>query len=242
LMNFLLAFVLFLSYVVMSGTPTAVRLGKVEAGSPAEKSGMQENDIVLAVNGQAIGTDRNKLTAIIQDAQNKPMVWNIERAGAQKQLNVTARETTDGYKVGIGLEWKTRPVSAGEAIKGAWDSSANSVTMILNGFKQLAFGQVKMDDLGGPVRIVQVSSEFALAGAAAMLFWTANLSMYLGLFNLLPIPALDGSRLVFIGIEALRGKPIDPNRESMVHFIGFAMLMVLMIAVTYNDILRLIKG
>jgi len=73
-------------------------------------------------------------------------------------------------------------------------------------------------------------------------FWTGILSLYLGIFNLLPFPALDGSRLVFLALEAVRGKPVDPRRESMVHFIGFAMLMLLMIAVTYNDILRLFKG
>jgi regulator of sigma E protease len=99
-----------------------------------------------------------------------------------------------------------------------------------------------MDDLGGPIRIVEESGKYAEAGPAPMIFWSALLSLYLGIFNLLPIPALDGSRLVFLGIEAVRGRPIDPNRESMVHFIGFAMLMLLMIAVTYNDILRLMKG
>jgi regulator of sigma E protease len=68
------------------------------------------------------------------------------------------------------------------------------------------------------------------------------MSLYLCIFNLLPFPALDGSRLVFLGFEAVRGRPVDPSRESMVHFVGFAMLMLLMIAVTYNDILRLMKG
>ena len=68
------------------------------------------------------------------------------------------------------------------------------------------------------------------------------LSLYLGIFNLLPVPALDGSRLLFIGLEAIRRKPINPNKEAFVHFIGFAMLMLLMLVVTYNDILRLIRG
>jgi regulator of sigma E protease len=66
--------------------------------------------------------------------------------------------------------------------------------------------------------------------------------LYLGIFNLLPIPALDGSRLIFLGIEAIRRRPIDPNRESMVHFVGFALIMLLMLVVTYNDILRLVRG
>ena len=92
------------------------------------------------------------------------------------------------------------------------------------------------------MRTFEVTGQFAMQGIDQLTLWTAVLSLYLGIFNLLPIPALDGSRLVFLGIEGLRGKPIDPNRESMVHFIGFAMLMLLMLAVTYNDILRLVRG
>jgi regulator of sigma E protease len=99
-----------------------------------------------------------------------------------------------------------------------------------------------MDELSGPVGTIQITSKIANEGIKPMILWSGILSLYLGLFNLLPFPALDGSRLVFLGIEAVRGRPVDPNRESMVHFIGFAMLMLLMIVVTYNDILRLING
>ncbi|GJM71424.1 hypothetical protein HMSSN036_36400 [Paenibacillus macerans] len=109
------------------------------------------------------------------------------------------------------------------------------------GFKQL-INKFSMDDLGGPVRTFEMTGQIAKQGLAQLTYWAAILSLYLGIFNLLPIPALDGSRLVFLGVEALRGKPIDPNREGMVHFIGFAMLFLLMIAVTYNDILRLFHG
>ena len=112
---------------------------------------------------------------------------------------------------------------------------------IFEGFRKLIFGEFKLDDLGGPVKTTQVTVEIAKQGIAQLTSWAAVLSLYLGIFNLLPIPALDGSRLLFLGLEAVRGRPIDPNRESMVHFIGFAMLMLLMLVVTYNDILRLVE-
>jgi regulator of sigma E protease len=98
-----------------------------------------------------------------------------------------------------------------------------------------------MQDLGGIVKTTQVTVEIARQGIAQLTLWAGMLSLYLGIFNLLPIPALDGSRLLFLGLEVVRGRPIDPNRESMVHFVGFAMLMLLMIVVTYNDIVGLVR-
>lgn len=242
-MNFVLAFVLFLAFMVLSGVPTNVKLGKVESGSPAQQADLKAGDIIVEVNRQAIGSDRNLLTSLIRESKDKPMTWIVERDNQMVQKTVTPKETPQGaIMVGIGIDFDKRAVTPREAVAGAWHNTAFATEQILKGFKQLVIGQFKMEDLGGPVRIVEVSGQYAQAGIGPMAFWSAVLSLYLGLFNLLPIPALDGSRLVFLGIEAVRGRPVDPSRESMVHFIGFAMLMLLMIAVTYNDILRLIKG
>ncbi|MNV66744.1 Regulator of sigma-W protease RasP [compost metagenome] len=117
----------------------------------------------------------------------------------------------------------------------------DTTEQIFLGFRQL-INHFNMNDLSGPVGTMELTGRIAQQGIVYLTHWTAILSLYLGIFNLLPIPALDGSRLVFLGVEALRGKPIDPGREGMVHFVGFAMLFLLMIAVTYNDILRLISG
>lgn len=241
-MNFLLAFVLFLVYMGLSGTPTNVRLGNIVEGSPAAQAGLQSGDIVLQANDVPIGSDAAKLRDLITESPNKPMTWIIERNKEQLQKQVTPVEDEGTFRVGVELGFDTRPVTAGEALSGAWHNMVDVTKQIFLGFKMIVFGQFTMDDLGGPVRIVEVSGQFASAGAAPMIFWSALLSLYLGIFNLLPIPALDGSRLIFLIVEAIRGRPVDPNRESMVHFVGFAMLMLLMIAVTYNDILRLIRG
>ncbi|MFD0869153.1 RIP metalloprotease RseP [Paenibacillus residui] len=242
-MNFILAFVLFLIFMFMNGVPVNVTLGGIEPGSPAEKAGLAAGDVIREVNGETIGTDRNKLMELINASAGQPMTWVIERDQEQLSKEVVPRgkESTEPL-VGVSLAFGTRSVQIGEAFTGAWNNMVLVAKQIMIGFKMLVFGQFSLDDLGGPVRIVEVTGEYAAAGAAPMIYWSALLSLYLGIFNLLPIPALDGSRLVFLGIEAVRGKPVDPNRESLVHFIGFAMLMLLMIAVTYNDILRLIKG
>jgi regulator of sigma E protease len=84
-----------------------------------------------------------------------------------------------------------------------------------------------------------ITGKAAQAGLAPLIKWMAILSLNLGIFNLLPIPALDGSRLMFIGLEAVRGKPVNPNKESMVHLVGFALLMMLMLVVTFNDIRKI---
>lgn len=103
----------------------------------------------------------------------------------------------------------------------------------------LITGQVSIDMLAGPVGIYDATDQVVQTGLVNFLMWTAMLSVNLGIINLVPLPALDGGRLLFVGIEAVRGKPVDPQKEGLVHFIGFALLMLLMIVVTWNDIQRL---
>ncbi|MEK3722201.1 RIP metalloprotease RseP [Paenibacillus sp. FSL H8-0034] len=241
MMNFILAFILFVTVVLMAGVPDKIKIRSTEPGAPAEKSGLIANDIVLKINDESIGPDGNKLKNLIKQSANKPMVWIIERNGEQIRKEVTP-DDKDGGLVGVTLSSENRKATVLDGVKSGWSSFSMATVSILDSFGKLATLQFKMDDLGGPVRIVEFTSEQASAGWAQYIFWTALMSLYLGLFNLLPFPALDGSRLVFLAFEAVRGKPVDPSRESIVHFVGFAMLMLLMIAVTYNDILRLVKG
>jgi regulator of sigma E protease len=242
-MNFLLAIVLFFILIMITGVFTNVKLDTVDPGKAGDKAGLKAGDIVISVNNEPIGENREKLTTLIQQNPNKKMSWLVERGGSTIPIEVVplADEAGTG-KVGIKISGDKRPANASEVITGTYKQVVGSTIGILTSFKMLIFGQFKMDDLGGPVRTAQVTAEFARMGMSYLIFWAATLSLYLGIFNLLPIPALDGSRLLFMGIEALRGKPVDPNRESMVHFVGFALLMLLMVAVTYNDILRLING
>lgn len=247
-MNFILAFVLFAAYIQMVGVqvenPTYVKIAQVTDGAPAARADLKKGDIVESVNGVVIGGDRDKLITLIAQSEGKEMLWTVSRDGNPVQVKMTPEkmEGQEGGKVGIVPVLPTRSATFVETMEYSGSSMVSMTKNIFEGFKMLIFGQFNLDDLGGPVRTFEVTGQFAKQGIDQLTLWTAVLSLYLGIFNLLPIPALDGSRLVFLGIEALRGKPIDPNRESMVHFIGFAMLMLLMLAVTYNDILRLVKG
>ncbi|WP_340016663.1 RIP metalloprotease RseP [Paenibacillus sp. FSL K6-1318] len=247
LMNFILAFVLFAVYAQMAGVPVEnpknLEIGEVLEGGAADQANLQKGDIIETINGTAIGTDSQKMVTMIADSKDKPMEWTLRRGNETFNITITPRavEGQEGGKVGIVPTLPTRSVGFVETFKVSGVAMVDTTKVIFEGFKHL-INQFNMDDIGGPVRTFEVTGQIAKQGIEQLTRWAAILSLYLGIFNLLPIPALDGSRLVFLGIEALRGRPVDPNREGMVHFIGFAMLFVLMLAVTYNDILRLING
>lgn len=243
MMNFVLAFLLFIVYVQFTGIQENVTVGDLIAGQPAEAANLQVGDIIYAVNGQEIGTDRTLMIDIIAKSPNKPVDFTIIRNGEQQHITVTpiANENGEG-KIGVYSGFGTRSASFGESITGGLTLMKEWTVLILDGLKMLVTFQFELDDLGGPVRTAEVTSQIAKQGILQLTSWTAVLSLYLGIFNLLPIPALDGSRLLFIGYEVVRRKPVSPNKESLIHFIGFALLMLLMLVVTYNDIMRLIRG
>lgn len=246
-MNFLLAFVLFAIHLQMVGipveNPTFVKIGDVSQGMPAQEAGLQKGDIVESINGEKIGADYQKMITLTSESKGKEMKWTLLRG--EETINVTmvprGMEGEEGGKVGITPELPSRKAGIGETVKGSGVAMVDTTKAIFLGFKQL-INKFNMDDIGGPVRTFELTGQIAQQGIEYLTYWAAILSLYLGIFNLLPIPALDGSRLAFLGVEALRGKPVDPGHEGMVHFVGFAMLFLLMIAVTYNDILRLITG
>ncbi|MFC4775357.1 RIP metalloprotease RseP [Paenibacillus sp. GCM10023252] len=247
LMNFILAFLLFALYIQMAGIPKedsdhliVVQLSK---GMPASQSELKKGDVIDSINGEKIGTNYDKMIELIGKSPGKQIEMAVIRDGEPLMIKLTPVPNEKGVgKIGVSANYPTRPATFGETMSGSVKLMKTMTISIFEGFKKIIFGDVKLDDLGGPVRTAQVTSQIAEQGVTQLVSWTALLSLYLGIFNLLPVPALDGSRLIFIGVEALRGRPVDPNRESMVHFIGFAMLMLLMLVVTYNDILRLVRG
>jgi regulator of sigma E protease len=105
---------------------------------------------------------------------------------------------------------------------------------------QMIAGAVPLGQLSGPIGIVGEVGAVAQAGWQPLLFWTALISLQLGLLNLLPLPALDGGRLLFVALEAVRGRPVSPRHEGLVHYIGFAMLISLMVAISFNDVLKVL--
>jgi len=247
MMNVILAAGLFIAFAFINGVATGVSVNKVNAGEPAATAGIQAGDVIRSINGVDIGPDTTKIRELVTASAGKPMEWVVLRGGEPVAVQMTPIEAIDDegnaqIRVGVEMMPVTRPATLQEGVTNGLTTMWSATKTIFEGFKMLVLGQFTLDDLGGPIRMAEMTLQLANAGILYYTWWAAMLSLYLAIFNLLPVPALDGSRLIFLGLEAVRGRPVDPNRESLVHFIGFAMLMLVMVAVTYNDILRLFRG
>ncbi|MFC4387434.1 RIP metalloprotease RseP [Gracilibacillus marinus] len=240
MMNFLLSIVIFMILGFIQGVPADdVRVGQVVDNSPAAEAGFEPNDTVIAIDGSKID-DWEDFRSIVEKSPDTTVEMTVLRDNEELKLDVTpqAVETEEGTfgQVGVTLALeksfiRTIPYSLEETYK--WS------TLIITNLGKLVTGQFSIDMLSGPVGIYDATDQVVQTGFLNFMMWTAILSVNLGIVNLVPLPALDGGRLLFIGIEALRGKPIDPQKEGIVHFVGFALLMLLMIVVTWNDIQRL---
>ncbi|WP_175638880.1 RIP metalloprotease RseP [Metabacillus schmidteae] len=239
-MNFLLAFVILFSLGFIQGAPVnEAKLGELTSDGSANKAGLQEGDVIHSIEGEAT-TTWEKVVSIIQESPDKELTFEVERNGEMLSYEVVPEATKVGEDV-IGRIGAYNPVdkSFGSSLKYGFVETYNWTKEILISFGKLVTGQFSIDMLSGPVGIYDMTDQVAESGTTNLLRWAALLSINLGIVNLLPIPALDGGRLLFLFIEALRGKPIDRQKEGIVHFIGFSLLMLLMLVVTWNDIQRL---
>ncbi|HET7629092.1 MAG TPA: RIP metalloprotease RseP [Bacillales bacterium] len=238
-MNFFLAFLLFVIYALINGIPThEAKLGKLIPNQPAIESGLHQGDRVLAVNGNPVNSWR-ELVTVIQNHPGESLVFKIKRGDTVKKISVTPR----AQKMNNGeVEGK---IGAYEAMRYSFIGSfhyglvktAQWSTVIFDAVGKLVTGQIGLNSLSGPVGIYNYTGVVAQnSGISGLMQWAAALSINIGIFNLLPLPALDGGRLLFLFFEALRGKPVDPQKESLMHLVGFAFLLLLMIVVTWNDI------
>ena len=240
MMNFLLAVVIFIILGLIQGVPVEnAKLGTIQTGSPAEEAGLQKGDEIVQIEGQSISTWKD-FTTIIEDNPEKELNVTIERNGQRESTTVTPRlEEIEDIKEGKLGVYQGFEKSFFKTFKYGFVQTYETTKLILTNLGMLITGQYSLDMLSGPVGIYDATDQVVQTGFMNFLMWTAMLSINLGIVNLVPLPALDGGRLLFVGIEAVRGKPIDPQKEGIVHFIGFALLMLLMLVVTWNDIQRL---
>ncbi|MED3573380.1 RIP metalloprotease RseP [Cytobacillus praedii] len=239
MMNFILAFVIFILIGIMQGIPTDNPvLGKLTEDGAAMEAGLKEGDNIQSVNGAEISS-WSDVVEIIRKNPNKELQFSLERNGKELQLPVTPKvQEAEGEKIGIIGVFQPMEKSPIKAISHGAKETYLWTKEIFVMLGKLVTGQFSIDALSGPVGIYVSTDTVAKSGIFYLMKWAAILSINLGIMNLLPIPALDGGRLMFFAVEAVRGKPIDRHKEGMVHFIGFALLMLLMLVVTWNDIQR----
>lgn len=239
LMNFVLAALVFTLMAVVQGVPmTDPVLGTVVKDSAAAKAGLHKGDTVISIDGAEIST-WNDIVDVIQKHPDEKITFTVERNGKTMDIPVTPKSISEDGKT-FGRIGVNSPVDH-SPLKVATYGITQTYVWTVEIFKLLGHlisGGFSIDMLSGPVGIYKSTETLAKSGIIYLFKWAGLLSINIGIMNLLPLPALDGGRLLFFGIEALRGKPIDRQKEGIVHFIGFALLMLLMIIVTWNDIQR----
>lgn len=240
IMNFLLAGVLFAVVFMHVGVPlNSPVLGPVEANSPAQSAGLVEGDKVLAVNGVKIPSWMSFVKAIQSDTQKPPapLRLQVEHGGQVENIQVTPKLTSNNVPQ-IGIH---QPITfdASKTIPSGFSTVYYASASTLGVLYHQVIQHHQFQNLSGPVGIADVIGQQAQTGAWNVMMIWGLLSLNLGLMNLLPIPALDGGRLLFMIVELFRGKSLDPRKEGFVHVVGFALLMLFGVMITYRDVLKL---
>lgn len=247
--NFLFAILVLAALFMTAGQPfTPTDVGEVTPGSAAERGGVKPGDVILEVDGHAV--DRfEEVQQIVRLNQGTPMKLVVRRGGQDTALTVTptVRDITDNFgsehKIGFlgiarsgGVEYvKRNPFAAvWQATEETWNLSAGTLEAV----GQMIAGTRTTEELGGPLRIAQMSGKVAETGFVSLVLFTAVLSINLGLINLFPIPVLDGGHLLFYAAEAIRGKPLGQRAQEYGFRFGLALVVTLMVFATWNDLVH----
>lgn len=241
--NFILAIVLLFVIALIHGAPyLGTRVGDVAENSPAAIAGLEVGDKIIKVGNKKVNNS-DMLMLEIQVQNGKETIFVVEKKdGKTKEIVITPKKVTvdkkEGYQYGFGLETKTEKGIIG-AIKYAFGKTLSLVEQMIFIIGYLFTGKLALSSLAGPVGIFQVVGETAKTGILNIIYLIAFMSINVGFLNLLPIPAFDGGRLLFLIIEKIKRSPVSPKVENAIHSVGFVLLMILMVVITYNDILRL---
>lgn len=250
--NFILAIVIFTGLFMTTGRDIiSAKVDEIVPGSVAASAGFRAGDLIIAVNGSEIESFSD-LQRIVSVSAEIPLTFSVLRAGAEITLTATPefREVNDpfGGKQRIGQLGIQRSSSADaiihksygplEAVGEAVDETVYVIQRTATFFVGLFTGRESIDQLGGPIRIAEVSGQVAAISFAALVSLTAVLSVSIGIMNLLPIPVLDGGHLLFYAIEAVRGRPVPEKAQEWSFKVGLAVLLSFMLLVTTIDISR----
>jgi len=249
LVNFLVAFLLYALVLGAVGLPVSptLRIRAVESAMPAAAAGIRAGDTVVAINGapvQSWDALHNAIVAAAGAAGDQTMKVTVRRHGVDQSVVIKPERTSSGPLIGIVPVLVTSRLPVLQAIGRGAVATVSAVYQSLAGLVALLAAAIAhrnpQAQVMGPIGIGSAIDQASQAGAAALMLLAAILSANLGLLNLLPVPALDGGRLAFLGVEWLRGgRPVDPAKEGMVHFIGLAVLMAFIVLVSVHDLAQL---
>ncbi len=246
--NFLLAIVLLSGMFMAFGQPfTPADISSVEPGSAAERAGLQPGDVIAVINGTEIERFED-VVRIVQLAPGRSLAITVLRDGREIELNAVAgiHEQEDRFgntqtigRLGVRRGGGDRKLIRHDPATALWRATVETVSLsgrILDFVWQMITGTRTTKELGGPIRIAQMSADMWQLGIESMIMFAVALSINLGLLNLFPIPMLDGGHLLFYGFEAIRGKPLGERAQEMGFRIGIVMVLGLMVFATWNDL------
>ena len=206
----------------------------IEKGSSAEKQGLKTNDKIVQINGQNIDGDLNKVMESIQKEDNESIWLTVSRNKEELKIELIPDYISSYY---LGINLKQAENTLGNHLIYGGIETKEFVFSIIDNLKRLFTGGVGMDQMMGPVGISEVVAK--TNGFKEFIYMLALISLSLGVTNLLPIPALDGGKILILIIEAIRRKPLDERLEINIQLLGFSILIALSLYVTYNDVLRI---
>ena len=243
-MNFVIAFLVIALFMSLCGVSVVVpKVAKLEEN--AQVAGLEIGDEILAVDGMETA-DSNAVAQAIADSNGDAVTLTVRRDGQTLDLTITPFYDEDNgrYRVGFSFGRENMRLPIWSSIPFSVQYNIESVKTILDALKNMVFRGKGVDDMTGPVGTIYVIQEVTRQGGFEVyLEMLALISVNLGVMNLLPIPGLDGSRLLFLLVEAIRRKPVKRELEGAIHLAGFALLMGLMVLLTYKDIIRFfVKG
>jgi regulator of sigma E protease len=239
--------------VFMVGVPLLLaEIGTVQPDFPAAAAGLQKGDVIAAIDARPIDSWED-LTAIVHASGGVERVFTVRRGDQTLTLRITPRASPSanvfGEKTTVGLvgitpadRFTTRRYGPLEAASLSLSRTGEIMRMTLVGIVKIFQRVVPANTIGGPIMIVQMAGQQAQAGAMNLIFFSAFLSISLGLFNLFPIPVLDGGQIWFLLYEAVRGRPLGRRVKEITQQVGLALLALLMLFAFYNDIVRWITG
>ncbi|UZQ51107.1 RIP metalloprotease RseP [Clostridium kluyveri] len=240
IMNFILGIILFSIIASARGYLSPV-VSKTISNGPAAMAGIKSGDEITKVNDSKISTWEDFVTEIYTTAGN-PINISYERKGITNQVNVTPikDEKENRYIVGIEGTQVTNPTLAQSMSYGVIETKS-LIKQTFSFFKTLFKGKASMNDVGGPLTIIKISGAAAKAGILSLLAFSAYISIQLAIFNIIPFPALDGGYILLFLFEIVTGRKVDDNKVGIINYVGFAILMALMVLVTVKDIFYPIK-
>lgn len=240
-MNFVLAVIVIAGLITYMGTSVSNQVEHVTDASPAFEAGMLAGDMITAVDGKAVSDD-NEAALYLQAASKTSdnVEITVDRNGKEKLFKLRFKVSDDGSKlIGIRFENNHNPVVG---LSRSFKQSVEIEKQIFKVLADLITGKGSVKDVSGPVGLVTIVDQVSRTGIFNMLYLMALLSLNLGLINILPFPALDGGRILFVFIRAVTGKVITDEIESKFHFAGIMILFMFMILITFKDIKTLITG